>query len=84
MEANKMQYEVVGGKFNLTTFTKDGRRVSETFARGQRFRAFPHQIPAGFSDLVRELPIEEQDAPPTPPARKERVAAAQPPFRRRG
>lgn len=74
-----VQYEVVGARFSLATFGEFGRR-DKVYLRGERFKASPYQIPDGFRDLVKEVPVEPPVQEETPKPER----ASSPPFRRRG
>jgi hypothetical protein len=67
-------YEVTGGKFTLTRFERDrvnGRKlVRETFTKGQQFKAYDYEVPAGFMDLVKVVGPAPSDRPVPPPKRE--------------
>lgn len=67
-------YEVVGGKFTLTRFERDrvsGRKlVRETFVKGQQFKAYNYEVPAGFMDLLKVVGPAPATTPVPPPKRE--------------
>lgn len=67
-------YEVTGGRFTLTRFERDrvsGRKlVRETFAKGQQFKAYDYEVPAGFMDSVKVVGPAPAAHPVPPPERE--------------